>query len=127
MIRPPWAAFSPSQVVTTPPAPSMIGHERDDIVGFEIGLDHEVDEARRERAIGVTVAPVAREPDLPFDPHIGRPVGIVPNQERARRRERRLAKRSAGARVQVRVAHSDGGASPCEGASVRALARLPSP
>ena len=90
MIRPPWAAFSPSQVVTTPPAPSIIGDERDNVVGLEIGLDHKVDEARRERAIGVTVAAIAREPDMRFDPGIGLAVRVVPDEERARRRERRL-------------------------------------
>src|SRR6185437_16986514 len=36
--------------------------ERDDVVGLEIGLDHEVDEAGGERAIGVAVAAVARSP-----------------------------------------------------------------
>ena len=48
----------------TPPAPSMIGVERDDVVRLEVGLDDEIDEARRERAIGVAVAAVAREPRL---------------------------------------------------------------
>src|SRR6202453_5510593 len=46
--------------------------ERDDVVRFEVGLDHQIDEACRERAIGVTIAAVAREPDLLFDPRVSR-------------------------------------------------------
>src|SRR5262245_36831293 len=37
--------------------------ERDDVVGFQLGLDDEIDMAGREHAIGVAVAAVAREPD----------------------------------------------------------------
>lgn len=36
--------------------------QRDDVVGLEPGLDHHVDEAAGDHAIGVAVDPVAREP-----------------------------------------------------------------
>ena len=75
--------------------------ERDNVMGLEIGLDHEVNEARRERAIGVTVAAVAREPDLPFDPCVGGPIGVIPNQQRARRQEGRFGEGRARARMQA--------------------------
>lgn len=37
--------------------------QRDDVVGLEPGLDHHVDEAGRDHAIGVTVDPVTRQPN----------------------------------------------------------------
>ena len=61
------AAFgggSPSQVVITPPAPFDDRHQRDDVVRLQVGFDDEIDEAGRERAIGVAVAAIAHEPRL---------------------------------------------------------------
>jgi len=37
--------------------------QRDDVVGLQPGLDHHVDEPRRDHAVGVAVDPVARQPD----------------------------------------------------------------
>src|SRR5215510_9203763 len=34
-------------------------YERNDVVGFQLGLDHEIDVAGREHAIGVAIAAVA--------------------------------------------------------------------
>ena len=45
-----------------PPAPSMIGISAHYIVGLELGLDHEIDMAGGEHAVGVAVAAIARQP-----------------------------------------------------------------
>jgi hypothetical protein len=54
MMRPPPCAGPLSHVVTIPP-------DRDDVVGLDFGLDDEIDQARRQHAIGVAIAAVARE------------------------------------------------------------------
>src|SRR5271165_6452393 len=61
-------------------APSPLDDRRQghDVVRFEIGFDDEVDEAGRERAIGVAVAAVSGEANLVLDPKIGRAVGVLP-------------------------------------------------
>ena len=82
----------------------------DDVVRLDRGLDDEVDEAGRERAISVAVAAVAGQPDLVFDPVVGGPVrswissGLVVRSV--------ASAREAQARVcRVRVVHS--GAANC--------------
>ena len=68
MTRPPALGVPPSQVVMTPPAPDDDRNQRQHVIGLELGLDHEIDVARRQHAIGVAVAAVAREPHRVLDP-----------------------------------------------------------
>ena len=56
--------------------------------------------AEGERAIGVAIAAVAREPRLGFDPAIGLAVGVDADQRRAGRHHRRLGEAGAFARAQ---------------------------
>ncbi len=65
--------------------------QRDNVMRLEIGLDHEINEARRQRAIGIAIAAVARKTDPALDAPVGRLVGIVTNEQRARRGQCRLA------------------------------------
>ena len=87
-----------SQVVTMPPAPAMIGMSGDDVVGLELGFDDEIDMARRQHAVGVAVAAVAREPHRVLDLAEGRAVlrfissGLVVNSTRLGRGSRTRAR-----------------------------------
>ena len=47
---------------------------------LEFGLDHEIDVAGGEHAIGVAIAAVARQPHRLLDPGKGATVGIVHQQ-----------------------------------------------
>ena len=76
-MRPPFAALSPSQVVMTPPAPCDDRDQRHDVVRLQPALDDEIDVARREHAVRIAVAAVARELHLRFD---------APKRPRGRRR-----------------------------------------
>ena len=100
--------------------------ERHDIMGFEVGLDHEVDKTGGERAIGVTIATIAREPEFLLHPSVGRPIGLL-NQLGLVVVSVALLSEAQGRVCRLRVTRSVGGASPREGASVRNFARLPSP
>ena len=51
-------------------------------MGFELGLDHEINVAGRQHAIGVAVATVAREPHRRLDLAEGRTIGVA-HQQRA--------------------------------------------
>ena len=60
-----------------PPAPSMIGISAQDVVRLELGLDHQIDMAGGEHAIGVAIAAIARQPHRLFDPAETAAVGLV--------------------------------------------------
>ena len=79
-MRPPEYGRPFSQVVMMPPAPSMIGINARTSCGFELGLDHQIDMAGGEHAIGVAIAAVARQPHRLLDPGKGATVGIVHQQ-----------------------------------------------
>ena len=86
-ISPPFSAGPPSQLVTMPPAFSMIGISADDIVGLQPDLDHEVDMAGRNHRIGVAVGAVASELDAEFQPVVG--FALTAQEERRRRGAKR--------------------------------------
>ena len=82
------------------------GDDRDhrhDVVGLDLGLDHQIDQPGRQHAIGVAVAAVARELDLVFHPAESGAVGLV-HQERAGGEQDRFVERRAGAHVQIALA-----------------------
>ena len=60
--------------------------QRQDVVGLELGLDHQIDVARRQHAIGVAVAAIARQPHRLLDLAEDRAVGVF-HQQRARRHQ----------------------------------------
>ena len=72
MTSPPCSARSPSNVVTTPPAFSMIGISADDVVGLQPGIDDDVDMAGGDHGEGVAIGAVAGEPHRAFEPVVER-------------------------------------------------------
>ena len=79
------------------------GHEREHIIGLELGLDDEVDVAGRQHAVGVAIAAVARESDAAFDLRKLRAIARI-HQERAGREQHCFRQRGAGADAQVAFA-----------------------
>jgi hypothetical protein len=74
--------------------------ERQHVIGLELGLDHEVDVARRQHAIGVAVAAVARQPRGLLDPAENRAV-VRFHQQRAGGEQHRLGELGADAHAQI--------------------------
>ena len=52
-------------------------NQRRDIVGLQLGLDHEIEMAGGEHAVGIAVAAIARQPHRVLDPAEGGAVGGV--------------------------------------------------
>ena len=78
-------------------------NERQDVVRLELGLDHQIDVAGSQHAVGVAIAAVARQPHHLLDLAEGRAVGLV-HQERARRAQNRLGQFGAAAHPQRALA-----------------------
>ena len=101
-MSPPFSAGPPSQSVIMPPAASMIGIERDDVVGLQADLDDEVDMAGGHHRIGVAIGAVARQPHDRLEPVVGFAPPAL--EQRGRRgAERRVGKRGGLARRQRRA------------------------
>ena len=92
------------------------GNERQHVVRLELGLDHEIDMAGGEHAIGVAIAAIARQPDLLLDSLKAMAV-VLAHQQRTGREQYRVVERRAGAGVQRPVA----------GRAAITLAATPSP
>ena len=70
---------------------------------FELGLDHQIDMAGGEHAIGVAIAAVARQPHRLLNPGKRATVGIV-HQQRTCGQQHRILQARAGPRAQGAVA-----------------------
>src|SRR5262249_20000010 len=64
--------------------------QRGDVVGLELGLDHEVEMAGREHAVGVAIAAIARQFYCALDATEDGAVGIIHQQWAGRERSRVL-------------------------------------
>ena len=98
----------------TPPAPSMIGIERQHVIRLEFGLDNQIDMAGGEHAIGVAIAAIARQPHRRLDALEAAAVRLA-HQQRTGREQHGVLERPAGARAQRPLA---GGAAITGGAAV---------
>src|SRR5262247_4864196 len=78
-------------------------NERNDVVRLELGLDHEIDVAGREHAIGVAVAAIAGEPHHALDARERGAVGFL-HQERAGGEQDRVGKIRTDPHQQVAIA-----------------------
>src|SRR5579884_3010781 len=79
------------------------GDHGNDIVGLYLGFDNEVDQPRRQHAVGVAVPAVARELHPALQLAKARAVGVL-HQQRARGAQDRLVERRARAHVQIAFA-----------------------
>ena len=102
-MRPPAWGGPFSQVVIIAAGAGDDRHQREHVVGLELGLDDEIDVAGRQHAIGIAVAAVAREPHRFLDPAEGLAVGVV-HQQRAGGEQDRLGELGAGAHPQFALA-----------------------
>ncbi len=86
-----------------PPAPSMIGNQGQHVVRLELGLDHQINMAGGEHAIGITIAAIARQPHRLLDAAKTSPIGVV-HQQRTGRDQDRVLERRARAHPQIPIA-----------------------
>jgi lysophospholipase len=102
-IEPPFAAGAPVPGRHDAAGSLDDRDQRHDVVGLEAGLDHEIDMAGGQHAIGVAIAAVARQAGDALDPVVG-PERLAGEEPRARRGHDGVFEGGAGAHSETPLA-----------------------